>query len=296
MSARADLKWWLDTAPLLNWTFAKTMKDHPHSYVVRRKDMNDHDFLKAVRVIRTFGEPGKFYQRTNIYLVSREAGHRWWTMGDTLDGTIIINQAPWDQTFGRQDAPRTYSGIEVPLYDELAPDYDARYQSPEDIAENEAVRKVITSHAGAYAPKTLDIGCGTGLLLDLKITHPSLYTGVDPSQAMLNELVRKHTKVKNLLPGRWEDRAKDAGQGYDLAASLFGSASYIRPDFIGVIPKLVTAGGMTILMHYKEGYVPDYERDCPPPYADESREAARELPGAHLFELGNFQVTTVTRT
>jgi len=131
------------------------------------------------------------------------------------------------------------------------------------------------------------------------VTHPSLYTGVDPSQAMLNELVRKHPSVKNLLPGRWEDMARRAGQGYDLAVSLFGSASYISAEFIPVIPKLVTGSGLTILMHYKDGYLPDYEKDGPLAGRQAmaaSREAAAHLPGARVFELNNFQVTTVARS
>jgi SAM-dependent methyltransferase len=293
MITRDDLEWWLKLAPELDWTFAKSMKDHPHSYVVRGKTLDEEDFLRAVKVIRTFGEPGKFYQAVNIYLVSERIGFRWWTMGDTLDGTIIINQAPWDQTFGRQNAPQTRSGLEM-FYDQLATEYDERFLTPECLAENQAVARVIAEHSMAYAPRMLDIGCGTGLVLDLKLTHPSLYTGVDPSQAMLNELVRKHKRVTSLLPGRWEDMAARAGQGYDVIVSLFGSASYIEPRFIPQIPKLATLQGLTVLMHYKQGYVPDYDRSVPDTAAA-SREAAAAIPGAHVFELNNFQVTTVKR-
>jgi SAM-dependent methyltransferase len=293
MTTRADLEWWLKTAAELNWTFAKTMKDHPHSYVVRGKELSDGEFLRAVRVIRTFGEPGKFYQRVNIYLIDRDSGFRWWTMGDTLDGTIIINQAPWDQAYGRQNAPRTFSGLDV-FYDQLATDYDARFTSPECLAENTTVAGIVAGHAMSYAPRALDIGCGTGLFLDLKLTHPSLYTGVDPSQAMLNELVRKHPKVTDLLPGRWEDMAARAGQGYDVIVALFGAASYIEPRFIAGIPRLATSQGLTVLMHYREGYVPHYDLSVPET-AGASREAAAALPGAHVFELNNFQVVTVKR-
>ena len=295
MSRQAEIEWWLKTAASLDWTFAKTMKDTPHSYIVRGKQLDEHDFQRAVRCIRAYGEPGKFFSRTNVYLVHPGAGHRWWTMGDTLAGTVIINQAPHDQVYGKQDAPRTYSGIEVPFYDDLAPEYDDRYTRPSDLEENAKITRLIAEHAGQYAPRMLDIGCGTGLALDLRLTHPSLYTGVDPSQAMLNELVRKHTKVTSLLPGRWEDMARRAGQGYDLIVSLFGSASYISPEFIPVIPKLCRSGGLTVLMHYREGYQPDYEAHTRLPLAKASREAAAAIPGAHVFALNNFQVVTVKR-
>ncbi len=44
------------------------MSDTPHCYVVRGTHLRvRRTFDRAVRVIRTFGEPGKFYTRTNIY-------------------------------------------------------------------------------------------------------------------------------------------------------------------------------------------------------------------------------------
>jgi ubiquinone/menaquinone biosynthesis C-methylase UbiE len=46
------------------------------------------------------------------------------------------------------------------------------------------------------------VGCGTGALLDMKITTPDLYTGIDPSQGMLNQLFRKHPEVTDLRPVR----------------------------------------------------------------------------------------------
>ena len=86
-----DLAWWEALAPTLTWTFAKTMPDAPHSYVVRGKTLDDEDFLRAVRVIRTFGEPGKFYSRVNVYLTIGNT--KWWTMGAAVDETIIIRMA-----------------------------------------------------------------------------------------------------------------------------------------------------------------------------------------------------------
>ena len=70
MLQREELDWFLDLAPRLKWTFAKTMPDTPHEYGVRGKTLDEEDFVRAVRVIRTFGEPGKFYSMTNVYLVS----------------------------------------------------------------------------------------------------------------------------------------------------------------------------------------------------------------------------------
>jgi hypothetical protein len=79
-----------------------------------------------------------------------------------------------------------------------------------------------------------------------------------------------------------------------VIVALFGAASYIEPRFIAGIPRLATSQGLTVLMHYREGYVPHYDLSVPET-AGASREAAAALPGAHVFELNNFQVVTVKR-
>lgn len=291
MVTKADLDWWLELAPTLEWTFARTMSDTPHSYVVRGKTLDDAEFLRTVKVIRTFGEPGKFYSSTNIYLVSQEAGHRWWTMGDTLDGTIIINQAPWDQTYGRQNAPRTRSA-HWSVYDEIATEYDARYQTAKDQAEERQLMSLLKTLLGPVAPRLLDIGCGTGLLLDHKITHPSFYTGIDPSQAMLNELVRKHPAAVDLYPMTWTEyvRSDTRHPTFDLVTILFGTASYLSPEELARAVEL--SHGTLVAMHYLPGYLPDYH-DGKPPHVDTSREWAAGQT-SRVFELGNFQVSVIT--
>lgn len=68
MITRTDLAWWLDLAPTLVWTYAKTMPYCPHEYIVEsRSPLTRADFVRAAHVIHTFGEPGKFYRRTSIY-------------------------------------------------------------------------------------------------------------------------------------------------------------------------------------------------------------------------------------
>src|SRR4051794_27437611 len=64
-----DLRWWWETAPTLRWTWAKTYADFaPHWYIAagRTPGLTMEDFALAGRVIRTFGEPGKFWKRTNL--------------------------------------------------------------------------------------------------------------------------------------------------------------------------------------------------------------------------------------
>ena len=53
---------------------------------------------------------------------------------------------------------------------------------------------------GKYPPHVLDIGCGTGRVLDLGLVAPERYAGVDESQAMLNVLLKKHGNAAAVYP------------------------------------------------------------------------------------------------
>lgn len=87
MITQEDLNWWLELAPTLEWTFAKTYAETaPHHYVVegRTPGITHEDMVRAARVIHTFGAPGKYYSLTKIYLVSPDDRFRWWTEDPAL--------------------------------------------------------------------------------------------------------------------------------------------------------------------------------------------------------------------
>jgi SAM-dependent methyltransferase len=278
-------------------------------------------------VIRTYGHPARYFSATLVYLHDpRNPTTKWWTMKGSIADQGVINRSTDGRTYGPQTAPRT--GPEVPpvvgphrpdapasVYDALASSYDARYTRPGDLAENARIASLVTEHFGAYAPTTLDVGCGTGLLLDLRITSPAIYTGVDPSQGMLNHLLAKHPSVDRLVPAPVEEVPLDTlrptppsrTRGFDLVASLFGSPSYVAPHVIAALPALLAPGGLLLLMHYRPGYLPDYwaalapHHRPDPDHVDASYEAARALPATHPAldvthsTLGHFLVTRAAR-
>ena len=73
------------------WRFAKSMPQNPHCYVVREKCRSDDEFCQAVLYIRKHGYPKKFFRKTFIYL--NYEPYSYWTMGNSLEITKIINRA-----------------------------------------------------------------------------------------------------------------------------------------------------------------------------------------------------------
>lgn len=84
------------------WTFAKTYaKKSPHEYIVCKAYHNRReDFERAVLFIRENGEPEKYFRKE--FTVYKVDGHKYWTMGDPMATTWLINRS----LYGEQD--RTY--------------------------------------------------------------------------------------------------------------------------------------------------------------------------------------------
>jgi hypothetical protein len=71
------------------WTFAKTMPEWPHEYLVR--DRVDSVLFEALAChIRQHGIEQRFYQRILTYFA--EDGLLYWTMGEPIEETTIINR------------------------------------------------------------------------------------------------------------------------------------------------------------------------------------------------------------
>ena len=80
------LKEFIDSS---QWTFAKTMPNWPHEYIVRER-VDRVLFEALVRHIRQHGFEGHFYQRALTYFA--EDGLLYWTMGAPIEETTIINR------------------------------------------------------------------------------------------------------------------------------------------------------------------------------------------------------------
>lgn len=78
------------------WTFAKTMPEWPHEYIVRGR-VDGRLFEKLVRHIRGHGSGGRFYGRALTYFA--EGGLLYWTMGQPVEETTIINRCREEDSY-----------------------------------------------------------------------------------------------------------------------------------------------------------------------------------------------------
>ena len=93
MSFSQDLR---DFVNRETWTYAKTMPEWPHEYIVRER-VDEDLFVQLVKHIRTHGYEGNFYSRKITYY--DEGGLTYWTMGAPIDETIIVNRCKKENTY-----------------------------------------------------------------------------------------------------------------------------------------------------------------------------------------------------
>ncbi len=78
------------------WTFAKTMPEWPHEYLVRHR-VDSRLFEALVHHIRRHGQEKRFYHRLFVYF--EEDGFLYWTMGEPVAETTIINRCKEHESY-----------------------------------------------------------------------------------------------------------------------------------------------------------------------------------------------------
>jgi hypothetical protein len=221
------------------FVFAKTMPDNPHYYTLRKSWGSDEEFNEVVKLIRSEGTEELFFGKPFTYLILD--GYRYWTMGAPVEKTTLIN---------RKREPLGSN------YDLIAEVYDDLFADDED---KEIEKRLFQELVIGHDESVLDIGCGTGLLLDY--AKPSRYVGIDPSAGMTSKLFDKHEHdptitIHNLYFEEFLTREK-----FDRVVSLLGSFSYITPENLIKAKALLKQAGGGFAMIYKDTYSPvTYER------------------------------------
>lgn len=89
------------------WRFAITMQYVPHSYTVRGQ-MPVEEFEAFVHFIRGNGHLANYGSFQTTYL--KLGQHKYWTMGEPVEDTVIINRCHEDDEFGQL---RDIAGAEI---------------------------------------------------------------------------------------------------------------------------------------------------------------------------------------
>jgi hypothetical protein len=85
-----DLEWLRKFVAARKWQRGKA--DPSHEYTIRNwMPDGEHEFERAVTMVREFGEPAEFWSKTYIYLTVD--GMKYWTMGELLRVTEVFNRA-----------------------------------------------------------------------------------------------------------------------------------------------------------------------------------------------------------
>ncbi len=294
MVTKTDLAWWLEMEAELDWQFATSYAEGaPHEYVVadRTPGFNADDAARAAHVIRTYGEPMKFYKKTRIYLATPMGWKHWDMQGESVvdDSVTLINRGKLEHVYGVQNMLRTRSAVDAP-YDGLATTWDRGFGMT--ATEREATAQLISKTFGSQLGRALDVGCGTGLALDLGLIEPARYVGIDPSAAMLNALVMKYPVLAGVHPMTYADAERRrvlCGTTYDTVLALGGSASYLNAADIERLRS--RAKRDLLLMHFAAGERPP-TNDLDARLAEDSLCAAARV-AMDQIQIGRFVATTI---
>ena len=139
------------------------------------------------------------------------------------------------------------------IYNRLSKVYDRSYKEPIHKIEDDFIYKFLNDN-GFTSGKILDLGSGTGVLLNHVNIHLDNYSGLDISERMLEISSEKFPKHK-FTKGTMSNIPFDDGS-FDCVLSLFGSFSYSLNHLKTVqeIQRVLKPNGKLFIMAYGTKY------------------------------------------
>lgn len=244
------------------WRWAKTYQSIPHEYIVRNKcELSDDEFLYIVKAQRDTGIHevwGKYYF-PYLYI----DGYKYWTMGDPIDQTIILNRQKVFSEFDKlKNTPHHYEE-----------------ESKKEIA------KMLTS---TFSKPIFEVGFGDGWLIKEAQLSPDQWYGVEPSRKCIEYVKEKYpTFAKRIMHQSFEEAINKWKNQDCVVTALFGTASYLMNEYLRLLNE---SGRDYFLMFYKDGY-------CPAPFKNMhhfsyTKDQLEHLFNANIVEYGNYYIVS----
>lgn len=134
------------------------------------------------------------------------------------------------------------------IYDELADGYDRYHTDAKSLAENAHVADVLRGLVGP-GKRVADLGCGTGLMLELCPVAAADYVGLDVSEGMLARARQKFPGHAFHLGDIQAPHPALPEGSVDLVVSLFGSPAYCDAARVrDQVFRMLKPGGRYFLM------------------------------------------------
>lgn len=143
---------------------------------------------------------------------------------------------------------KVITGAKTVPYDRIGDIYDSLFRSEYDIS----LDKIVAERLAKITGSVLDVGCGTGLFLELKKDMPlNDYLGIDPSIKMLSQFKQKFPDY-SIVNERFEDFYMT---GFDNVVALYAVPNYISPRHV-VRLKTQYPSSKMFLIFYRDNYYP----------------------------------------
>lgn len=133
-------------------------------------------------------------------------------------------------------------------YNTVAGEYDDGYDNPLNRAEDQLITQIMGPYIGS---SVLDMGCGTGMLLEyIPTDRLDYYLGVDIAEDMLAKARNKFPVAQFLLQDMHKISVPD--NTFDTVTCLYGTFSYSQnPEgLLGEMRRVLKPGGYAVIMPY----------------------------------------------
>jgi len=163
----------------------------------------------------------------------------------------------------------------VHTFSRIAPTYEEKYGGQLSLAHDECLRVMCRRFCTSSPERVLDIGCGTGALIERMLAQwpDARFEGIDPAQGMVDEAKRRRPfasfvmGVAEALP--FPSQSMDLvvcsmsfGHWADKPASLNEVRRVLKDHGLFCLVENKPAGwGLTALIYWLLGSLPDYRSE-----------------------------------